>query len=305
MSEEASLSPVVLAVPGNEALAGAVLAGLPAELGAELGACTIREFPDGELYVRVDTPVAQRRVAIACTLDQPKDKILPLLFLAATCRDLGAAAVGLVAPYLAFMRQDERFRSGEGITSAYFAGLLSRAVDWLVTVDPHLHRWRSLDQIYTIPSRVASAAPAIAAWLRQRGQAPVLIGPDAESEQWVAAVAAELGAPHVILSKVRHGDREVAITAPDLALCQGRTPVLIDDIISTGQTMVAAIEHIARAGLPAPVCVGVHPVFADQAYDELRAAGAGEVVSCNTIAHASNQISIDAAVAAATAEFLR
>lgn len=181
------MQPVVFAVPGNEPLARR----LCDALGAEPGACLVRTFPDGEVYVRLETPVAGRSVILACTLHHPQDQLLALLFLASTCRDLGAAEVGLVAPYLAFMRQDERFRPGEGITSIYFAELLSRSLSWLVTVDPHLHRWQSLDQIYTIPTRVAHAAPAIAGWLRDNVRDPVLVGPDAESAQWVSAVAAE------------------------------------------------------------------------------------------------------------------
>jgi ribose-phosphate pyrophosphokinase len=293
------MQPVVFSVPGNEPLARR----LCDALDAEPGACLVRTFPDGEVYVRIDTPVAGRAVILACTLHHPQDRLLALLFMAATCRDLGAAEVGLVAPYLAFMRQDERFRPGEGITSIYFAELLSRSLSWLVTVDPHLHRWQALEQIYTIPTRVAHAAPAIAGWLRDNVRDPVLVGPDAESAQWVSAVAAALGAPHVILTKTRHGDRDVEITAPDLTIYRGATPVLLDDIVSTGRTMIEAAGHLGRAGLAAPVCVCVHAVFSGDAYDELRAS-MGRVVSCNTIAHESNVIAVDDAVIAAVRDVL-
>ena len=260
---------------------------------AELGECVVRQFPDGEYYVRIDSPVENRKVAIVCSLDKPRDKILPLLFLAATARELGASEVGLVAPYLAFMRQDKRFRPGEGITSVYFARLLSEALDWLITVDPHLHRWDSLDRIYTIPTRVVQAAPGIAAWIRDHVEQPILIGPDDESRQWVAAVAEKAAAPFLILQKTRHGDRDVEVTVPDRERCDGRNPVIIDDIISTGRTMIEPVAHLLSAGLPAPVCIGVHGVFANGALGELETAGAARVVTCNTIAHQSNAIDID------------
>ena len=294
------MNPVVFALPGNEPLARS----LCDQLRAESGTCLVRTFPDGEVYVRVDSPVAGRRVILACTLHQPQSKLLALLFLAATCRDLGATEVGLVAPYLAFMRQDERFRPGEGITSKYFAELLSRSLSWLVTVDPHLHRWHALEQIYTIPTRVARAAPAIAAWVRGNVREPVIVGPDAESAQWASAVASELDAPCVVLEKVRRGDREVYITAPDLGPHRSRTPVLLDDIVSTGRTMIEAASLLDRAGLDAPVCVCVHAVFADRAYEDLHAAGVARVVSCNTIAHESNLVAVDAALAAAVRDLL-
>ena len=188
-------SAIVFAMPGNEALAAA----LAATLNATPGELEVRRFPDGETYLRLHTPVAGRRVILACSLYHPDDMALPLLFAASTARELGAASVGLAAPYLGYMRQDKRFNDGEAVTSALFAKMLSQHIDWLVTVDPHLHRWHSLDQIYPIPSTVVAAAPLLADWIRNNVEAPVLIGPDEESEQWVSAVAAIAGAPHVVL----------------------------------------------------------------------------------------------------------
>ena len=272
--------------------------------GVEVGECSTHRFPDGEVKVGIETPVVGREVAIVCSLDQPGDRILPLLFLAATARDLGAARVGLVAPYLAYMRQDDRFHPGDGITSTYFAGLLSRAFDWLVTVDPHLHRWPSLDRIYTIPSRIVHAAPAIAAWIADQVADPIIIGPDAESEQWVSAVASAAGAPSLVLQKVRHGDRDVEISAPDRSRCQGRNPVVVDDIISSGQTMAETVIQLRAAGLPAPVCIGIHAVFAPGADDAIMRAGAGQLVTCNTIIHETNAIDIDELLADAVGRMI-
>jgi ribose-phosphate pyrophosphokinase len=293
-------SPLLLAVPGCEAAVARLAERLPCEPGEAL----TRTFPDGELYVRIDSPVAGREVVLVGSLDRPADKLLPLLLLAATARDLGARRIGLVAPYLSFMRQDSRFHPGEGVTSAYFAQLLSGTVDWLVTVDPHLHRWSSLDAIYRIPTRIARAAPTIAAWVEREVPRPLLIGPDAESEQWVSAVAAACGAPYLVLEKVRRGDREVTVSAPEVHGHAGCTPVLVDDIISTARTMIETIHQLARAGLAAPICVGVHGVFADAAYQELRAAGAARIVTCNTVPHPSNAICVFDGVAAAAAELL-
>jgi ribose-phosphate pyrophosphokinase len=289
--------PLLFALPGNERMCDALvlaLRGPGADQAdqAERGTVTLRRFPDGESYVRVETPLAGRDVAIVCTLDRPDDKILPLLFLAATARDLGAARVGLIAPYLAYMRQDRRFIDGEGVTSAYFATLLSRSIDWLVTVDPHLHRRATLSEIYSIPTDVVHAAPRVAGWIRANVQRPLLIGPDAESAQWVGAMAEAAAAPSIVLNKVRSGDREVSVTVPDVQRWRDHTPVLVDDIISTARTMIATLPHLRRVGLPAPVCICVHAVFATGAYEELRMAGAARVVTCNTIAHESNIIDL-------------
>jgi len=282
------MGPVVLPLPGNEALA----ADLASRLSAEPGLLASRRFPDGESYLRLDTPVAGRRVVLVCTLDRPDERLLPLVFAAATARELGATAVGLVCPYLGYMRQDSRFRPGEAVTSAIFARVLDPWIDWMVTVDPHLHRRQSLSEIYSMPATVLHAAPAIAAWIRAEVPAPLLVGPDAESEQWVAAVARQAGAPYVVLEKVRRGDRAVEVSVPAVERWRDRTPVLVDDIVSTGRTMIETVGHLGRAGLAAPVCIGVHAVFAGNAWPDLQAAGAARIVTCNTIAHPSNVIDV-------------
>ena len=289
---------VVIAVAGSEAHATAIAAALDLPLIVP----EVRRFPDGEFYVRIDADLAGQDAILVGTLTQPADKFLLVAFLAATARDLGAMRVGLVAPYLAFMRQDIAFQRGEGITARYFARLVSQSVDWLVTVDPHLHRVHALDGLYSIPTTIARAAPDIARWVAREIATPVLVGPDAESVQWVAAVAEACGAPFVILEKTRRGDRDVSVSAPEGQVDQilgGHTPVLIDDIVSTGRTMIEATKQLRAAGSAAPMCVAIHAVFADALNADLVAAGARGIVTCNTIPHATNQICIDDTLAAA------
>jgi ribose-phosphate pyrophosphokinase len=283
---------LLIALPGNEDHAER----LSRDTGLPLAMTEIRTFPDQEVYVRIDSDVKGREVVIVGSLDKPADKFLLVAFLAETARDLGAARVGLVAPYLAFMRQDSRFHPGEGITSQYFAGLLSRTVDWLVTVDPHLHRWPSLSALYSIPTRVARSAEAIASWIGKNVERPVLIGPDAESRQWVAAVAAACEAPFLVLEKTRRGDRDVSVSRP-MQAWRDLTPIVIDDIISTGRTMVEATKQVRAAGAGPAICIGIHAVFADAVQRDLLDAGAMRVITCNTITHSSNQICVASAIA--------
>ena len=282
------MKPLVFSLPGNEAFS----ASLVRALDAEQGAVEIRRFPDGETYVRVLSEVAGRGCVLVATLDRPDDKILTLAFLATTARELGASRVTLVAPYLAYMRQDRRFQPGESVTSACFARFLSGWIDALVTVDPHLHRRSSLAEIYKVPCTTVHAAQLIARWIKEEVERPLLVGPDVESEQWVADVAKEADSPWLVLRKERMGDRNVRISVPDLERWRDHTPVLVDDIISTARTMIETVGHLVRAGLRSPVCVGVHAVFAGSAYADLRSAGAGQVVTCNTIPHESNRIDV-------------
>lgn len=271
----------------NDSLA----ARLSGALDARRGELEHRKFPDGESYFRIANSAPPGCVAILTDLSDPDPKFLPLLLLADTLRDLGWGPVGLIAPYLPYMRQDRRFRDGEGVTSRYFAAMVSQHFDWLVTVDPHLHRYRDLGEIYRIPTRVAHAAPAIANWIAGEVARPLLIGPDRESEQWVGAVAERAGASFVVLEKVRHGDRDVEVSLPRIERWRDHTPVLVDDIVSSGRTMLEAVRQLADLGLPPAVCVGVHALFAGDSYQQLLTGGT-RVVTVNTVPHPSNVIDI-------------
>jgi ribose-phosphate pyrophosphokinase len=230
---------------------------------------------------------------------------LPLRFAAATLREFGAASVGLVAPYLAYMRQDRRFDAGQAVSAALFADFVEESFDWLVTVDPHLHRIPRLDAVYRKPAVCVQAAPAIAAWIRAHVRDALLIGPDSESGQWVSHVAALAGVPFEVLEKTRRGDRDVSVSLPDAAAARGRQPVVVDDIMSSGHTIIETLRRLAGLGLKPAICIGIHAVFADRACDNILAAGAARVVTCDTIRHPSNGISVVEAVAAACAPLLR
>ncbi len=255
------------------------------------GAITRRSFPDGESYLRVDTSVKGRACIVLAELAQPDAKYLPLAFLLATLRELGASSVGLIAPYLSYMRQDRRFVEGEALTSRIFAHLLSTQLDWLVTVDPHLHRYHSLDEIYSVPTRVVPGAPALADWLKEQSNL-LLVGPDEESEQWIAEIARRSGQPFVVGAKQRYGDRDVVVTLPDLSPYGDRTAVIIDDVISSGQTILKCMEALQQQGIARISCAAVHGIFADSVDKTLVQRGLQQLVTTNSIAHSSNVVDL-------------
>ena len=289
------MNPVLFNISAPESLAN----GLWPVAGAEQGALSQRQFPDGESYVRLLSDVSGRDVVMLCTLDRPDTKALALLYAAAAARVGGALSVGLVAPYLAYMRQDKAFHPGEAVTSRTFAKLLSEAFDWIVTVDPHLHRFRSLDAIYTIPSFTVGAAAPVGEWIKANVERPAIIGPDEESAQWVEQIARVAAAPSTILRKTRRGDYDVSIAADGLDLPEGATPVIVDDIASSARTMIEAVKLVRSAGAPAPVCIAVHAIFAGDSYAELRKAGAARIVSTNAVEHPSNAIDLTPVLAPA------
>lgn len=294
------MRPIVFHLPGDEIFADKLVR----TLESERAALALHRFPDGESLVRLDADVSGRVVVLACSLALPNEKTLPLLFAADAARDLGASKVLLAAPYLAYLRQDRRFHAGEAVTSRTYAALLSTAFDGLVTADPHLHRYHSLDEIYRIPTRVVHTAPLIARWVSAHVERPLLIGPDSESEQWVAEVATGASAPWTVLQKIRRGDRDVEVSLPDVSTWRDRQPVLVDDIVSSARTMIQAVASIRRVGLTAPLCIGVHALFAPGAYDELLAAQPSRVLTCDTVPHASNEISVVEPMAHALRELM-
>jgi ribose-phosphate pyrophosphokinase len=283
---------LILPLPGNEGFARH----LARAAGAELGRLETRRFPDGEHYVRIASDPGGRAVDLVCTLARADDVILSLLFAADAVRDLGASEVTLVAPYLGYMRQDIRFHEGEAVSSRTFARLLSGAFDRLVTVDPHLHRYAALEEIYPIRCETLHAAGLLGDWIRQEVEAPLVIGPDAESRPGAESVARTAGAPAVVLRKTRSGDRDVQITFQDLSAFEGRRPVLIDDIASSGRTLVAAATELRRLGFAKPVCAVVHPLFGGDAYAEVGRV-AERIVSTDSILHPSNAIGLAPLVA--------
>lgn len=282
------MSAIIFNLFSCEALVKKIASGIVAEVGD----VTIRNFPDAETYLKINSFVKNREVILLTSLDYPNEKILPLLFAAKNLKDMGAKRVGLIAPYLAYMRQDKVFNIGEAIGAKYFAELLSNYFDWLITIDPHLHRISDLNGIFSIPTKVLSSGKIIAGWIKNQVKHPVIIVPDTEGDQWIADIAKTIDAPFVVVKKIRKGDVEVELSIPDLKNYKNRTPVIVDDIISTGVTMIETVKRIKELNMIAPICIGIHAVFAGNAYKNLLGVGVNKILTCNTISHVSNEIDL-------------
>ena len=268
-------------------------------MGAELRTLDWHHFPDGESLMTLPGDLDGADVALLATLRDPDRLALPLRFAAATAREMGARRVGLIAPYLGYMRQDRRFEAGQAVSARLFAQFLGESFDWLVTVDPHLHRIARLEEVFPIPAVRAVSAPLLANWIKTNLPDAVLLGPDSESQQWVAEVARLAGRPYEVLRKVRTGDRQVEVSVPESAVLRDGTPVILDDIASSGRTLVRTIERLVAAGSRAPVCLVIHAVFAGSAHDDILAAGAARIITTDTIPHPSNAIRIASVLAEA------
>ncbi|MCA8913910.1 MAG: ribose-phosphate diphosphokinase [Planctomycetes bacterium] len=261
-----------------------------------------KQFPDGEEYVRLRGSLRGADLYIVNSLYPPNDETLACLIAADAARSLGARRVTLIAPYLAYMRQDKRFRAGEAVSSRTVAGLISDRFDRLITIDPHLHRYKSLSEIYSIPTRVLHADKAIADWIGRKVKLPVLVGPDSESRQWVSQVAGLCDAPFGVMRKKRFSSTKVKSSGLDAKLVRGRDVLVLDDIISSGHTMAGVIEQALKLGAATAAGVGVHGLFVPGARKLLKGAGASRVVTCNTVANPTARIDIAPLIARAIGE---
>lgn len=255
-------------------------------------------FPDGELKLRLPAKLPAR-VALLRTLNNPDEKLVELLLVARSARELGARQVILLAPYLAYMRQDMAFQPGEVVSQRVIGGFLASLFDAVITVDPHLHRVATLEQAVPVAQAVTlSGAPLLAELIASHHAQPLLIGPDEESAQWLDLAASVHGFDAAVCRKVRHGDQQVDIALPDIRM-DGRHVVLLDDVASSGHTLAVAARKLLAAGAASVDVAVTHALFAGNALQMIRDAGVKQVWSTDCILHPSNAISMAPIIAQA------
>ena len=278
---------LVLAFDDEAAMARA----LAQALGWRCALVDRHRFPDGETRLRLP-PQLPRRVALLRGLQQPNEKLTELMLTVAGARELGAAQLTLVSPYLAYMRQDIAFTPGEVVSQRHLGRLLATWFDAVITVDPHLHRVATMDEV--VPGRrgvALTAAPLLGAWIARQLPGALLLGPDEEAEQWVRVAAQAHGLDHAVCHKQRHGDREVDVALPGVPVA-GRAVVLFDDVASTGRTLVTAARGLLQHGAASVDVAVTHGLFVDDAVAQIHAAGVRHVWSTDCVPHATNVVSV-------------
>ena len=258
-------------------------------LGCEFTIADIHRFPDGESRVTLP-PELPERITICRSLDSPNQKLVELLLTAENCRQLGVRHITLVAPYLCYMRQDTAFHPGEAVSQRIIGRFLGQLFDALITVDPHLHRTASLQEV--IPdtdTRVLSSAAPMGHFLAKHEAGPMLVGPDSESEQWVRALAQLGKLDYAVAEKERLGDREVQVKLP-AGDYNGREVVLVDDIASSGCTLIEVAKQLKLQGAAAVHCLVTHAILAQETSQRLHNAGIDQIWSSDSVSHPSNRV---------------
>jgi len=251
----------------------------------------VHHFPDKESLVTLP-PQKSEHIIFCLSLDYPNNKLIELFFAAKTARKQGAKRLTLVTPYLCYMRQDKSFHSEEAISQQIIGQWLSELFDDLITVDPHLHRVTNLDSVIPDTNNIVlTATPLLGKFVKSLGKEVTLMGPDEESLQWVKQVASICKAPYAVATKIRHSDTHVSIQLPEIRI-KDQHIILIDDVISTGNTVAQTAIQLYTAGASQVDVLVTHALFSKEAMDTLEKSKIKNIYSTDSIPHETNCIPI-------------
>lgn len=257
----------------------------------------VDKFPDDELHVRFNFGLNNKTaILIQSFYKNISDSVIEVIFAAQTARELGAKKIILVASYFPYMRQDKRFHKGEAISQRIIAGLIDKYFDAVYMMDPHLHRRNKLEYLFKIKSKKLTANNLIANYIKKHIKNPVIIGPDEESYKWARNVSDMLEAESRILKKKRYSSYHVKVKLNKKIDLKNKNVVIVDDIVSTGNTILETTKILRRLGAKNIHCICVHGIFINNALAKLRKAGI-KVVSTNTIPSKVAKIDVSGVIA--------
>ncbi|RMF89921.1 MAG: ribose-phosphate diphosphokinase [Methanobacteriota archaeon] len=279
---------------------GSASTGLAAEvaeaLGCEQGRAAVKTFPDGELFVKIESRVEKGDEALVVqSTSRPQNRnIMELLFLLDALQEMGARTAAII-PYYGYGRQDRAFEEGEAVSSKVVARHIQLSAERVLTINPHKEH---ILHYFDIPASSADAAPAIGRYFKEKGlERPLVVAPDAGSKALAQTVAETLGCRCGNCQKRRLGPGRVVTSAEGLEL-SGETVIIVDDIIDSGGTIVEASKAL-KAGGAGPIHVAcIHPVLTGNAAQRILD-HARELVATNTIDSEYSRISVAPLIAEA------
>ncbi len=257
-----------------------------------------QKFPDSEIYLRFQKDIKNKTIILIQSFyKEISDCLIEVLFAAQTAKDLGAKKIILIAPYFPYLRQDKRFRKGEIIPLEIIAKYINNCINEIYIIDPHLHRKNTLKEIFKTKSHKLTANSLIAQYIKEKIKNPLIIGPDFESHRWAKETAKLVNCLFFILNKKRLSSRKVKIaTNKNLKKVKNKNVVIVDDIISTGHTILETIKLLKKQNPKSITCVCVHGIFAENALEKIKKTGA-RIISCNTIPNKVGKIDVSGLIA--------
>ncbi len=252
-----------------------------------------KKFPDGELYVKLNSDVEGEDVFLINTQNNQNDSIVETIIMCDALDDEGAKSINLVAPYLAYARQDKKFNKGEAISIRAFANIYSSICDSIFTVNPHETH---IESFFDIPFMYGDAVPKLAKYVQDKLNNPVVLSPDKGAIELAKTASEILNCEYDYLEKTRISPTEINIAPKNLDV-SGRDVLIVDDIISTGGTMATAIGMLKEQGAKKVIASCVHPVLIGDALNKLYIGGADEVVGTDSFLSEVSRVSVDSIIA--------
>ncbi len=252
----------------------------------------VEKFPDHELHIKLPFRVKGKKIILVQSFYHDVDScLMEVMFAASTAKEMGASSVSLMAPFFPYMRQDKMFTPGE-VNSIHTLGkILSTILDEIYILDPHLHREKTLGHIFSIPAHRLTANPLIGEYIKHHVKKALIVGPDWESYKWARRTAELIGCESTILLKDRHSARRVDVKFQGKVEVKGKNIVLVDDMISTGNTLIKTIIALKKLGVEKVTCIGVHGIFVEHALEKLKKTGA-KVVTSNSLPNVTGKIDV-------------
>lgn len=250
------------------------------------------KFPDDELRIRFNENLKDRTIILVQSFYKNiSDCIIEVIFAAKTAKELGAKKVILVAPYFPYLRQDKRFHRGEAVSQTIIADLMDKYFDAIYIMDPHLHRKNKLEYIFKRKTEKLTANNSLADYIKKHIQNPVIIGPDEESYKWARNVANILGLKSIILNKKRYSSYHVKVKLNKKIDLRNKNAVIVDDIVSTGNTILETAKTLKKLDAKNIYCICVHGIFANNALSKLKKQKIN-IISTNTIPSKMSRIDV-------------
>ncbi|MCX8169678.1 MAG: ribose-phosphate diphosphokinase, partial [Candidatus Methanomethyliaceae archaeon] len=246
-----------------------------------------------EQYIRISENLEGEDVVLIQSLWPNTDRlIIEYCLIVEALRGMGCNSISVVIPYLPYMRQDKRFKPGEPISAKVISSLIeSVGINRLITIDPHLHRFKELSEIFSIECINLSAVPIMTEYYMKNFKNDVIvIGPDRESEQFVKIASRFLNAPYFIFEKERLGDREVILKGE--AIVKDKVALIVDDIVSTGTTLANIVQFLLDNGASRVDALISHALLIGDALERLKKAGLSNLITTDTVPNPIMTVSV-------------
>ncbi len=247
------------------------------------------KFPDGERYIRIKGEIPDEVVVIQSTGYPQDENFMELFLIIKTLKDIGADKVKAVIPYLGYSRQDKRFKPGEAVSVKIIAELLEAAgADEVFSVNLHEH---NIIKFFNIPAHELSAIPLLAKHLSPMVDDPIIVAPDKGALAHAKTMAEIIGCEYDYMEKVRISPEKVETRLKSFDV-EGRSAIIVDDIISTGGTIVNAARILRSQGANDIKVACVHAVLVDDALLKIFSVGVDDVIATDTIKSEVSRVSV-------------